>query len=94
MAWVQPRKLQLVPLVARVPSFQLVVDHGGLLAVLCDCCCKVIRVVFLYNTLGTLVVLWVHPTRLETRTKESNMCVSLWVRETPRCNAGSLVPPR
>ena len=94
MAWVQPRKLQLVPLVARVPSSQLVVDHGGLLAVLCDCCCKVIRVVFLYNTLGTLVVIWVHPTRLETRTKESNMCMSLWVRETPRCNEGSLVPPR
>ena len=71
MAWVQLRKLQRVPIEARVLSFQLVVNHGGLLAVLCDCCCKVIRVVFLYNTLGTLVVIWVHPTRLETRTKES-----------------------
>ena len=71
MAWVQLRKLQRVPIEARVLSFQLVVNHGGLLAVLCDCCCKVIRVVFLYNTLGTLVVIWVHPTRLETWTKES-----------------------
>ena len=35
---VRSRTSQRVPLVARVPSFRPVVDSGGLLAVLCDCC--------------------------------------------------------
>ena len=31
----------------------------------------------------SLAVKWSHPTRLETRTKESNMCASRGVTETP-----------
>ena len=34
----------------------------------------------------TLAVKWLRPTRLETRTKESNMCASLRVTETRRHN--------
>ena len=34
----------------------------------------------------TLAVKWLRPTRLETRTKESNMCASLRVTETRRRN--------
>ena len=38
MAWVRLRKLQHVPLVARIPPLRPVVVCGGLLAVLRDCC--------------------------------------------------------
>ena len=33
-----------------------------------------------------LAAIWLYPTRLETRTKESNMCASLGVTETQRRN--------
>ena len=44
----------------------------------------------------TLAVKWPHSTRLETRTKESNMCASLRVKEARRRNEseGGLAPPR
>ena len=35
-----------------------------------------------HYVLRMLAVIWLHPTRLETRTKESTMCASLWVIET------------
>ena len=38
MAWFRLRKLQHVPLVARIPPLRPVVVCGGLLAVLRDCC--------------------------------------------------------
>ena len=43
-------------------------------------------VVISYHVLRTLAVIWVHPTLLATRTKESNMCASLRVLETQRQN--------
>ena len=46
----------------------------------------VVGVVISYHVLRTLAVIWVHPTRLETRTKESNMRASLRVLETQRQN--------
>ena len=52
---------------------------------------------FPYFALRMLAIKWVYPTRLETRTKESNMCASLWVVQTPRRNeseGGLSVPPR
>ena len=75
-----------MPLVARGPSFRPAVRCGGLLAVFGDGYRSFGAVFFPYHALGTLAVIWVYPTRLETRTKESNMCASLRVSQTPRRN--------
>ena len=74
-----------MPLLAGVPSRRSVVDCGGLHAVRRDCC-RSPAAVTSHDAPRTLAVTWPHPTRLETRTKESNMCASLRVIETPRQN--------
>ena len=86
---VRPRTSQRLPYAARVLSLgrRLRWTACSALRLL-----PVVGAVFLYDALWTLAVIWVHP----TRTKESNMCASLWVNETPRCNEreGGLVLPR
>ena len=42
------------------------------------------------NAPRSLVVIWFHATRLETRTKESDACASLRVTETLRHNESEL----
>lgn len=75
------------------PSGRLFYQCGGLLAVLGDGCRSLGRVIS-YHALGMLAIIWVHPTRLETRTKESNMCASLRVGQTPRRNESEGGPGR
>ena len=44
------------------------------------------RAVNAHDAPWLLAAIWLYPTRLETRTKESNMCASLGVTETQRRN--------
>ena len=44
------------------------------------------RAVNVHDAPWLLAAIWLYPTRLETRTKESNMCASLGVTETQRRN--------
>eukprot|EP00794_Sanderia_malayensis_P021412 gene21412-biopygen2150 len=46
----------------------------------------VTREVYAHDVPRSLAAIWLHLTRLETRTKESNMCASLGVTETRRHN--------
>jgi hypothetical protein len=59
-----------------------VVDHGGLLAVRLNRGRLSVQVYESTSVLRLLAIKCFHATRLETRTKESNMCASLWVIET------------
>ena len=61
---------------AGVPFHRPVVDRGGLRAVRLDRC-RSFGVVTSHHAPRTLAIRWSHSTRLETRTKESNMCASL-----------------
>ena len=74
------------------PSRSGCCDHGRLRAVylnfsaLCGGCGT--------NAPRSLAVIWFHATRLETRTKESDMCASLRVTETLRRNESEGLPGR
>ena len=57
------------------------VDHGGRLACVIELL-PVDRTMFAHYASMTLTTIRLHPTRLETWTKESNMYASLWVIET------------
>lgn len=70
----------------RVPGWRLVrsvrhVDRGGRHACALELL-PVARTMFAHYASKTLTTIRLHPTRLETRTKESNMCASLRVIET------------
>ena len=66
------------------PVFRAGVLTGGLLAVRLSAIGRVVGAA--HDAPRTLAVKWLRPTRLETRTKESNMCASLRVTETRRHN--------
>ena len=40
--------------------------------------CRLISYQLVCNGLTRMLAKWFYPTRLETRTKESNLCASMW----------------
>ena len=77
---------------AGAPRLRSVVDRGGLLAVHPNRGRSRAGRVSRLRALRTLAIRWLHPTRLETRTKESSLCASLRVRETRRRNESEGAP--
>ena len=72
--------------------FGLCCDHGRLRAVYLNF--SAVRWETGTNTPRSLAVIWLYATRLETRTKESDMCASLRVTETLRRNESEGLPGR
>ena len=72
------------------PLFGLCCDHGRLRAVYLNFSWPSFG--YGTNVLRSLAVIWFHATRLETRTKESDMCASLRVTETLRRNESEGLP--
>ena len=82
----------------RVPGWRLArsvrhVDRGGRHACALELL-PVDRTMFAHYASMTLTTIRLHPTRLETRTKESNMCASLRVIETRGRNESKGCPRR
>ena len=72
------------------PSCRLCCDHGRLRAVYLNF--SAVGLESGANAPRSLAVIWLYATRLETRTKESDMCASLRVTETLRRNESEGLP--